>query len=134
MKAGVDSIYWFTLADTGADRSIHEASFGFFDAASTVTPNTYQPKPSAIALAVSQRMLGGATFSAEESWGEGVRAYTFTTAAGTEVTAAWAPDAPVALDRTRLPEGRILDMSGRPVETDETLEVGMEPIYLVHSE
>lgn len=134
LKSGVDSIYWFTLADSGSDRSNYEASFGFFDTASTFTPNTYQPKPSAIALAVSQRMLGGAKFTAEESWAEGVKAYTFTTTDGRTVTAAWAPDAPVALSRENLPEGEITDMNGRPVEDDDSLEVDAEPVYLVHAD
>lgn len=134
LKAGVDSIYWFTLADTGSDRSNYEASFGFFETASTFTPNTYQPKTSAIALAVSQRMLGGATFSAEENWGDGVKAYTFTTADGRTITAAWAPDAPASVAVEDLPDGRVLDMNGRQVDAEDSLDIGEAPVYLVHND
>lgn len=133
VKAGIDSIYWFTLADEGSDRTNHEASFGFFETPNSFIPNAYQPKASAVALAVSQRMLGGAQFRGMEAWGEDVVAMTFTDSDGGTVSVLWAEQPVAAFDLAGLPEGALFDMNGVAIDRANSIAMDIDPIYLVQT-
>jgi hypothetical protein len=114
-----EKIAWYDLKDDGTDIDYNEHNFGLVHH----DQYAWAPKPGFVALASLARLIGRGDVR-EWSLEDRVWRVSFD-----GVTVAWAETGEAVLG---IPEGgRVLDMFGRPMETNGSLRLDWNPVYIL---
>ena len=89
LAIGVEKVYWYTLLNTGLNRTNREHNFGLLRHVDDPL-GAYTPKPAYVALAVLARQLTGATFVTKERTPDPVQSFLFERA-GKPLRVLWTP-------------------------------------------
>ena len=133
LAIGVEKVYWYTLLNTGMNRTNREHNFGLLRHPDDPL-GAYTPKPAYVALAVLARQLTGATFVAKEKTPDPVYSFLFERA-GRPLRVMWTPrrraretTAVVNLESGGSPT--VTDMMGRVREATASLTLTGSPVYI----
>ncbi len=126
-------MYWYTLLNTGLNRTNREHNFGLLRHADDPL-GAYTPKPSYVALAVLARQLTGATFVAKERTPDPVQSFLFERA-GKPLRVLWTPrrraqETSAVVDLENGDSPTVTDMMGKVSGAGPSLTLTGSPVYL----
>ena len=136
LAIGVEKVYWYTLLNTGLNRTNREHNFGLLRHPDDPL-GAYTPKPAYVALAVLARQLTGATFIKQERTPDPVQSFLFERA-GQPLRVLWTPRRRAQETSTVVNHSNhsadtpptLTDMMGKTKVVDSSLTLTGSPVYL----
>ena len=136
LAIGVEKVYWYTLLNTGMNRTNREHNFGLLRHPDDPL-GAYTPKPAYVALAVLARQLTGATFVKQERTPDPVYSFLFERA-GKPLRVMWTPrrraqETSAVVDLSNYSADApptVMDMMGKVREADSSLTLTGSPVYV----
>lgn len=129
----LDRTYLFTVADLDPDGTGIPTGFGLFLYPTSFTPNTYQPKPSALAASAAANLLSGFEGNGVTRAADGHYEALLKGAGGEKARVLWVDDSVNGVTVDLPQDAEVLDIYGARIDRRDAVPLTTSPIYVIEN-